>query len=172
MAGTPEPAPRAQTCPSGLPATTRCLGGQDRAGAFYLTALPANPSDWPGVLVLHAHGGPALGPPRAERAAQDLQRWAAVLRAGHAWAGSTFGRGGVAVQAAAEDTERLRQLFVAHGATPRRTLLHGQPRGARVAAAGADVHRRDGRRRGGRCGARAGRPAACRGAGPGGCMRC
>ncbi len=131
-------APRAQACPSGLPPATRCLGGQDSVGAHDLIALPATDSDWSGVLVLHAHGGPELGPPRAERTAQDLQRWAVVLRAGHAWAGSTFRQGGVAVQAAAEDTERLRQLFVAQVATPRRTVLHGQSWGASVATVGAE----------------------------------
>ena len=145
-AGTPlrsrvEAAPSAQPCPSGLPAGARCLAGTDSAGAHYLVALPAN---WSGVLVLHAHGGPELGAPRAERTAQDLQRWAVVLRAGHAWAGSTYRQGGVAVRAAAEDTERLRQIFAQHIAVPQRTVLHGQSWGASVAATGADLFGRNG----------------------------
>jgi len=45
----------------------------------------------------------------------------------------------VAVRAAAEDTERLRQLFVAHVGAPRRTLLHGQSWGASVAAQAAEM---------------------------------
>ena len=74
---TPEPAP----CPAGLPAATRCLTGRDDAGAFYWIAVPPA---WNGVLVLHAHGGPELGEPRAERSAQDLKRWAVMLKAGYA----------------------------------------------------------------------------------------
>jgi alpha-beta hydrolase superfamily lysophospholipase len=44
----------------------------------------------------------------------------------------------MAVGAAAEDTERLRRIFVAHVGTPKRTILHGQSWGAMVAAKGAD----------------------------------
>ena len=60
-----EAAPVAADCPSGVPERARCLRGQDSAGAHYLIVVPAN---WSGVLVVHAHGGPALGEPKAERA--------------------------------------------------------------------------------------------------------
>lgn len=133
----PEAAPQATACPEGIPAGTRCLGGRDSAGAHYLIALPA---DWNGVLVLHAHGGPLLGEPRPQRVAEDLQRWSIVVRAGYAWAGSSFRQGGVAVRAAAEDTERLRRIFVQHLGAPRRTVLHGQSWGAGVAAIGAETY--------------------------------
>ena len=64
------------------------------------------------MLVLHSHGEPGTGPaPSRRRSAEDLKRWSIMVRAGHAWAGSTFRQGGVAVRAAAEDTERLRGLF-------------------------------------------------------------
>lgn len=132
----PEQAPTALACPSGLPADARCLGGTDSAGAHYRIALPAQ---WNGTLLLHAHGGPSLGEPKAERADEDLTRWAIMVRAGYAWAGSTFRQGGVEVRAAAEDTERLRRIFRAHVATPRRTVLHGQSWGAGVAAKGAEM---------------------------------
>ncbi|MCV2367823.1 hypothetical protein [Roseateles oligotrophus] len=132
-----EAAPQPRDCPADLPAGTRCLGGQDSAGAFYLIAIP---KDWAGVLVLHAHGGPELGAPKAERAAEDLKRWAIMVKAGYAWAGSTFAQGGVAVRAAAADTERLRQIFVAHVAKPKTTLLHGQSWGAGVAAKAAEMY--------------------------------
>ncbi|MDC8772336.1 hypothetical protein [Roseateles albus] len=130
-----EAAPQVRECPDGLAAGTRCLGGQDSAGAFYLIAIP---KDWGGVLVLHAHGGPELGPPKAERAAEDLKRWAIMVKAGYAWAGSTFAQGGVAVSAAAADTERLRQIFVTHIAQPTTTILHGQSWGAGVALKAAE----------------------------------
>ena len=130
---TPEPAP----CPAGLPDATRCLTGRDDAGAFYWIAVPPA---WNGVLVLHAHGGPELGEPRAERSAQDLKRWAVMLKAGYAWAGSTYRQGGVAVRAAGEDTERLRLIFNAAIGQPRLTILHGQSWGASVAAKAAEAY--------------------------------
>lgn len=135
--GLAEAAPQPRDCPAELPAGTRCLGGQDSAGAFYLIAVPV---DWAGVLVLHVHGGPELGPPKAERAAEDLRRWAIMVKAGYAWAGSTFAQGGVAVRAAAADTERLRQIFNAHVAKPKTTILHGQSWGAGVAAKAAELY--------------------------------
>ena len=90
---------------------------------------------------MHAHGGPAeTGPAKQERAEEDLKRWAVTVRAGHAWAGSTYRRGGYGVTMAAEDTERLRQIFVRDFGQPRRTLLHGQSYGAGVAAKGAELY--------------------------------
>ena len=62
-----------------------------------------------------------------------------MVKAGHAWAGSTFRQGGVAVRAAAEDTERLRGLFTELVAEPRVTVLHGQSWGASVAAVAAET---------------------------------
>lgn len=125
-----------QPCPPGVAAGTQCLLGRDAQGAFVLTALP---KDWNGLLVVHAHGGPELGAPSARRALADLERWAVWTRAGFAWAGSSFRQGGVAVRAAAEDTERARTIFLAEVARPRRTLLHGQSWGAGVAAIAAET---------------------------------
>ena len=136
-----EATPAPVACPSGVLGRTRCLAGRDTAGAHYLIAVPES---WNGVLVLHAHGGPALGPPQAARAAEDLQRWSVMVDAGYAWAGSTFRDGGVQVRAAAEDTERLRRLFVRHVARPARTVLHGQSWGANVAAIAAETYTADG----------------------------
>jgi hypothetical protein len=135
-----EAAPTATACPASLPGGSRCLQGRDSAGAFYLIAVPPH---WQGALVLHAHGGPTLGPPKLERALEDLDRWHVLVQAGYAWAGSTFRQGGVAVRAAAEDTERVRRIFNANVARPRFTVLHGQSWGASVAAIGASMFRHD-----------------------------
>ncbi|MEX8492730.1 hypothetical protein [Sphaerotilus sp.] len=126
--------PAAAPCPTGIPEGTRCLNGRDYLGAWYWIAVPRGWTPETGVLVVHAHGGPALGEPTLARATADLQRWSVMLRAGHAWAGSSFRQGGVEVLAAGEDTERLRQLAIAAIGQPRRTLLHGQSWGASVAA--------------------------------------
>ena len=131
-----ERAPVATLCPPDLASIARCMAGQDSAGAYYLIAVP---QQWNGHLVLHAHGGPTLGAPQPARAVQDLERWSIMVRAGYAWAASTFAQGGVEVRAAAQDTERLRQIFVQHVAQPRRTFLHGQSWGAGVAAQGAEM---------------------------------
>lgn len=130
-------APFVAPCPDGLPSGTRCYGGQDAAGAFFWIAVPAH---WNGVLVMHTHGGPELGAPTLARATEDLQRWAVTVKAGYAWAGSTYRRGGYGVTMAAEDTERLRAWFVQNVGEPRRTLLHGQSYGAGVAAKAAELY--------------------------------
>ena len=137
-------APHDSACPAAVPAGTRCLSGQDAAGAFYMVAMPAQ---WNGTLVLHAHGGPNLGAPTLARTVEDLQRWAVVVKAGYAWAGSSFRQGGVAVRSAAEDVERLRRIFVQQVAQPKLTILHGQSWGASVAAVAASMFTDDAGRR-------------------------
>lgn len=140
-----EAAPVARACPekAKLPDNTRCYGGRDSAGAFYLIAVPPQ---WNHVLVVAAHGGPELGPPSAERADADLTRWSVEVRAGYAWAGTTYHQGGVAVHSAAEDVERLRRIFVAHIARPHWTILHGQSWGGGVAAVAAQLYAAPGNR--------------------------
>jgi pimeloyl-ACP methyl ester carboxylesterase len=132
----PEAAPVKQACPAGVPAGASCLRGQDSATAHYMIVMPAK---WSGVLVVHAHGGPVLGQPKATRADEDIKRWAVTVSEGHAWAGSVFRQGGFAVTTAAEDTERVRRIFVDHVAKPRVTLLHGQSWGGMVATRAAEM---------------------------------
>ncbi len=90
-------------------------------------------------MVVHAHGGPSYGPPKTTRNDEDIKRWAITVKEGHAWAGSVFRQGGFAVTTAAEDTERVRRIFVDHVAKPRTTLLHGQSWGAMVAARAGEM---------------------------------
>lgn len=132
----PEVAPQAAACPAGVPDGARCLRGQDSAKAHYLIVTPAQ---WSGVLVVHAHGGPSLGEPKVSRADEDIKRWAITVQQGHAWAGSVFRQGGFAVTTAAEDSDRVRRIFIDHVAKPRRTLLHGQSWGAMVATRAAEL---------------------------------
>ena len=118
-------------------AGVQCWRGQDSAGSNYLMAKPAQ---WSGVLVVHAHGGPALGEPKAFRADEDIQRWSITLTEGQAWAGSIFRQGGFSVITAAEDTECVRRIFVDHLAKPQRTLLYGQSSGGMVATRAAEQY--------------------------------
>ncbi|WP_143073892.1 hypothetical protein [Roseateles sp. YR242] len=128
--------PSTAQCPPGVDAGTRCLSGQDSAGAYYLIAVPTG---WNGDLVLHDHGGPFLGAPQAKRVEEDLTRWSVFPRLGYAWAASSYRQGGVAVTAAAEDTERLRLIVQQVLGKPRHVWLHGQSWGAGVAAKGAEL---------------------------------
>ncbi|WP_460478850.1 alpha/beta hydrolase family protein [Comamonas humi] len=137
-AGAAAAAPQPAECPRSLPGDARCYSGQDEAGAFYWMALPAGWKPADGVLVMHTHGGPELGKPGSARTRADLDRWSIMVRAGYAWAGSTYRRGGYGVTMAAEDTERLRQLFVQKFGQPRRTVLHGQSYGGGVASIAAE----------------------------------
>jgi len=132
-------APTPARCPAELPAQARCYTGEDGAGALYWIAIPQGWRPASGVLVMHAHGGPELGKPQLSRGEQDLKRWAITVKAGHAWAGSTYRRGGYGVTMAAEDTERLRGIFVRAFGEPRRTLLHGQSYGGGVASKAAEL---------------------------------
>ena len=138
--------PQSRPCPAEVPAGAGCYTGLDDLGAFYWIAVPAN---WDRqVLVMHAHGGPSdTGPARLQRSEEDLRRWAVTVKAGYAWAGSTYRRGGYGVTMAAQDTERLRRIFVAQFGQPRRTLLHGQSYGGGVASKAAELYATvDGRR--------------------------
>ncbi|QNP49141.1 hypothetical protein [Diaphorobacter aerolatus] len=135
-----EAAPQPAACPAEVPTDAKCLSGRDSKGAFYMIAMPAK---WSGTLVMHAHGGPDLQAPDLARSQEDLTRWSIMVKAGYAWAGSSYRQGGVEVRAAAEDTERLRGIFRKHVAKPTRTILHGQSWGAGVAAKGAEMFTED-----------------------------
>jgi pimeloyl-ACP methyl ester carboxylesterase len=136
MAQLAEQKPQAVACLDSVPKGTSCWRGKDSVGAPYLIAMPEK---WSGVLVVHAHGGPFLGAPTDARADEDLKRWAITVQQGHAWAGSVFRQGGFAVTSAAEDTERVRKIFIEHVAKPRRTVLHGQSWGAMVATKAGEL---------------------------------
>ncbi|WP_439587627.1 alpha/beta hydrolase family protein [Hydrogenophaga sp.] len=134
-------APQPRACPAEVPAGATCHIGEDGLGGFYWIALPAQWKSQTGVLVVHAHGGPAdTGPATLARGEEDLKRWAVTVKAGYAWVGATYRRGGFGVSMAAEDTERARRVFVKHFGPPRRTILHGQSYGASVAAKGAELY--------------------------------
>jgi hypothetical protein len=128
------PVPRA--CPAGLDSVAACYGGRDAQGAWYVAAVPR---EWNQVLIVHAHGGPRLGEPGADDSDEDLERFAVMVRTGHAWIGSTYRRGGFGVRMAAEDVDNSRDLFIARFGQPRRIILHGQSYGGNVAAKLAEL---------------------------------
>ena len=132
-----EAAPLAEACPAKVPAGIRCWRGIDSKGAHFLIAMPAG--EWNGVLVVHAHGGPPLELKR-ERADEDIVRWSIWPRAGYAYAASVYSQPGFAMRAAAEDTDRVRRIFLDHFGKPRRTILHGQSWGGGVGAVAAEMY--------------------------------
>ena len=143
-----EAAPLRTACPSvdstgaplsvDVPANTICYTGTNSKGSAYIIAVPPN---WNGRLLLHAHGGPDLNP-NPDRAAEVLDRWDIMVRAGYALAGTAF-QPGVEVRRAAEDTERLRGIFRTHVGRPSMTILHGQSWGGSVAAKAAETYTLD-----------------------------
>lgn len=127
-------------CPASLADIADCHAGRDPNGAWLLVAMPR---DWNRRLVVHAHGGPRLGAPGPDDPREDLERYAAMVRAGYAWTGSTYRRGGYGVRVAAEDVDNSRAAFWARWGRPQRTLLHGQSWGGNVAAKAAELHALD-----------------------------
>jgi alpha-beta hydrolase superfamily lysophospholipase len=124
-------------CPDSLTRSAECQLARDDLGAFVMVAMP---KQWNRRLVVHAHGGPRLSPPKPEHASEDLDRFAVMVREGYAWVGSTYRRSGYGVRMAAADVERSRRLFVSQWGQPARTLLHGQSWGGNVAARLAELH--------------------------------
>lgn len=127
-------------CPASVAPVATCHAARDANGAWLLAAVP---HEWNRRLVVHAHGGPRLTPPRENDSADDLDRFAPMVRAGYAWIGSTYRRGGYGVRSAAEDVEASRDMFWATWGRPKRTLLHGQSWGGNVAAKTAELHALD-----------------------------
>jgi hypothetical protein len=124
-------------CPGDLPAATQCYVGQDGNGAYYWIARP---EPWNGALIVHAHGGPRLGPASPDGTAKDLTRFSVMVKEGYAWAGSSYRRGGYGVRMAAEDTENVRRIAIALLGQPHRTIIHGQSWGGNVAAKYAEIY--------------------------------
>jgi hypothetical protein len=63
-------------CPDGLPAAHQLLRRTRRPRRLLLGRQA--PERWNGVLVLHAHGGPRLGPPQPSSPIQDLTRFSVI----------------------------------------------------------------------------------------------
>lgn len=127
-------------CPDSIATVARCYTTQDENGALVLAAVPLQ---WNKVLIVHAHGGPSLGPPKLDRAVEDLERFGVFVHQGYAWVGSTYRRGGYGVRVAAADVDRSRDLFWRAFGRPDRTILHGQSYGGNVAAKLAELHALD-----------------------------
>jgi hypothetical protein len=101
------------------------------------------PQKWNRRLIVHAHGGPRLDAPQDDDSAEDLDRFAVMVKVGYAWIGSTYRRGGYGVRVAAADVDNSRRVFWAHWGRPERTLLHGQSWGGNVAAKAAELYALD-----------------------------
>lgn len=127
-------------CPASVGPGVDCQEAQDANGAWLLVAMPKT---WNRRLIVHAHGGPRLGAPEAGDSAEDLDRFAVMVRRGYAWIGSTYRRGGYGVRMAAADVDLSRHLFWSRFGRPERTLLHGQSWGGNVAAKAAELYALD-----------------------------
>lgn len=131
LAAAAVPSPQQRPCPPVLGQGVECSTLKDDQGAWILFARPKAGN---GTLIVHAHGGPRLGAPQADDPDEDLVRFSALVRAGYAWAGTSYRRGGYGVRMAAADTDRARALYWSVYGRPGMTLLHGQSWGGNVAA--------------------------------------
>ena len=127
-------------CPTSVGPQVDCHEARDANGAWLLVAMPKT---WNRRLIVHAHGGPRLGAPEAGDSAEDLDRFAVMVRSGYAWIGSTYRRGGYGVRMAAADVDVSRRVFWSRWGRPERTLLHGQSWGGNVAAKAAELYALD-----------------------------
>lgn len=127
-------------CPASVAAVADCHSAHDENGAWLLVAVPRQ---WNRRLIVHAHGGPRLGAPQDGDSAEDLDRFVVMVKAGYAWIGSTYRRGGYGVRMAAADVDNSRRIFWARWGRPERTLLHGQSWGGNVAAKAAELYALD-----------------------------
>ena len=127
-------------CPQSVAEVAECHSVRDENGAWLLAAIPEK---WNHRLIVHAHGGPRLGPPKDGDSNEDLDRFAVMVRAGYAWIGSTYRRGGYGVRMAAADVDNSRRIFWTRWGRPERTLLHGQSWGGNVAAKVAELYALD-----------------------------
>lgn len=135
------PAFKATACPASVAKAADCQEARDGNGAWLLVAMP---KQWNRRLIVHAHGGPRLAEPKAGDSSDDLDRFAVMVRAGYAWIGTTYHRGGYGVRMAAADADRSREVFWAKWGRPQRTLLHGQSWGGNVATKAAELYALDG----------------------------
>lgn len=131
------PALAARPCPKAVAAVATCFEGPDGNGSFVLAAVP---KQWNKTLIVHAHGGPRLGQPKAGDSDEDLDRFSVMVRDGYAWVGSTYRRGGFGVRMAGADVEQSRRMFIAQFGMPKLTILHGQSYGGNVAAKLAELN--------------------------------
>ncbi len=90
------------------------------------------PAQWNGELVMYAHGFEPVGTPRPEPWPGNPAS-EALLKAGYAVAQSGYRSQGWAVNEAIEDTERLRQQFIAQHPDTRRSWVLGMSMGGAVA---------------------------------------
>ena len=130
-------APEPIACPESVGPAVRCVSGRDENGAWYVAAVPEN---WNRTLVVHAHGGPRTSAPERDDPLGDLDRFSMMVRAGYAWIGSTYRRGGYGVRMAAEDVDVSRRIFWDQIERPDRTVLHGQSWGGNVAAKASELY--------------------------------
>ena len=83
---------QSRPCPADLDAIATCYSGQDDNGAWYLATIPKK---WNRILVVHAHGGPRLGQPKADDSDEDLERF--QIMSGKVMPGSVRLTGGAAM---------------------------------------------------------------------------
>jgi hypothetical protein len=123
--------PDTTACPESIAAIATCYEIKHPTGAYILAAMPKT---WNGNLVVFAHGGPSLVPPKPNGSKNDLDKYSFAVRQGFGWVASSYRREGYGVAMAAEDTDNARKFFIERIAKPQRTIMHGASYGGLVGA--------------------------------------
>jgi pimeloyl-ACP methyl ester carboxylesterase len=102
-------------------------------GANYKILFPEN---WKGKLLMYAHGYEFMGTqPRQSKSPDWPQRMKPFLDRGFAVAASDYAHQGLALAQGVDDTEVLRQFFVAKYGQPDSTLIAGHSMGGGISIA-------------------------------------
>jgi GNAT superfamily N-acetyltransferase len=123
--------PDTVACPQAIADITTCYAARHSTASYLLAAMP---KDWNGKLIVFAHGGPYLEPPKEAQAQLDLAKYSIAVKLGFAWVASSYRREGYGVRMAAEDTDLARRFFFERIGRPTRTILHGASYGGLVGA--------------------------------------
>jgi hypothetical protein len=129
--------PDTTACPEAVANIAICYLAKLDSGAYVLAAMPKR---WNGNLIVFAHGGPSLDPPKADSSKGDFTKYAVEVERGFGWVASSYRRQGYGVQMAGADTEDARKFFIDRIAKPRRVILHGASYGGLVAAKLIESH--------------------------------
>src|SRR4051794_5645443 len=76
------PTPTATACPGELASFATCYSARHASGAYLAAAMPKT---WNGTLVVYAHGGPFVEPPKPTSSDADLVKFTYLVKLGYGW---------------------------------------------------------------------------------------
>ncbi len=115
-----------------LPGAKAYWGVLDRS-AYHIEV----PDNWNGELVMYAHGYAGEGTLLRATASPIRQH---LISLGYAWAASSYQENGYDPDLGVQNTLDLRDFFIAHWGSPRRTYLEGTSMGGHIVVSSLEQH--------------------------------